>query len=170
MIRLANKSDASRLAEILIFAKRAAYRPIFQNDFVSFQEMQVLKLALYYRDDPHALRGVYVWDDGIVKGMMTLRAAEPGADERELKELYIDPFFQGQGVGTKLMRHALSTARGQGLSSVFLWVLEENRRARQFYERFGYRPQGERVLFPGTEHCLLKYACALNRKEDSHAL
>ena len=37
MIRAASKKDASRLAEILIFAKRMAYRPIFQNDIVSSQ-------------------------------------------------------------------------------------------------------------------------------------
>lgn len=32
MIRRAQKSDASRLGEILIFTKRVTYRPIFQND------------------------------------------------------------------------------------------------------------------------------------------
>lgn len=45
MVRKATKMDASRLAEILIFAKRTAYRPIFQDDLVSFNEMQVLDLA-----------------------------------------------------------------------------------------------------------------------------
>jgi putative acetyltransferase len=46
MIRRAEVNDASRLAEILIFAKRTAYRQIFNNDNVSFNEMQVLDLAL----------------------------------------------------------------------------------------------------------------------------
>ena len=39
MIRAAVPADASRLAEIQIFAKRTAFRTIFQNDYVSFQEM-----------------------------------------------------------------------------------------------------------------------------------
>ena len=52
MLRAALPADASRLAEIQIFAKRTAFRPIFQNDYVSFQEMQVLDLALSFRDDP----------------------------------------------------------------------------------------------------------------------
>ena len=56
-IRKAEKKDASRLAEILIFAKRTAYRPIFKNDYVSFQEMQVLDLALDFRDRPDAFEG-----------------------------------------------------------------------------------------------------------------
>ena len=41
-IRKASIQDASRLAEILIFAKRVHYRRIFCNDKVSFGEMQVL--------------------------------------------------------------------------------------------------------------------------------
>ena len=49
MIRKATKEDASRLAEIQIYAKRYSYRSIFQNDEVSFNEMQVLKLALFYQ-------------------------------------------------------------------------------------------------------------------------
>ena len=62
-IRPARQEDASRLAEILIFAKRMAYRPIFRNDYVSFNVMQVLPLALHYRDEADALRDVFVYDE-----------------------------------------------------------------------------------------------------------
>ncbi len=40
-IRKAVVSDASRIAEILIFTKRMNYREIFKNDEVSFGEMQI---------------------------------------------------------------------------------------------------------------------------------
>lgn len=43
MLRKAGNMDISRIAEILIFTKRTTYRPIFKNDNVSFNEMQVLK-------------------------------------------------------------------------------------------------------------------------------
>lgn len=108
MIRVATIKDASRLAEIQIFSKRKAFRPIFQNDDVSFNEMSVLRLALYYQDVIGALDDIYVFDDGIVKGMMKLDCKN---SIWELKELYVDPFFQGEGVGTKLMRHFLTTAK-----------------------------------------------------------
>ena len=49
MIRKATKEDASRLAEIQIYAKRYSYRSIFQNDEVSFNEMQVLSLHCFIR-------------------------------------------------------------------------------------------------------------------------
>lgn len=40
MIRQASMVAASRIAKILIFAKRTHYRAIFQNDMVSFDEMR----------------------------------------------------------------------------------------------------------------------------------
>ena len=43
VIRPAVPADASRLAEIQIFAKRTAFRSVFQNYAVSFNEMQVLE-------------------------------------------------------------------------------------------------------------------------------
>ena len=52
MIRKATKEDASRLAEIQIYAKRYSYRSIFQNDEVSFNEMQVLKLDTVLSEAP----------------------------------------------------------------------------------------------------------------------
>lgn len=159
VIRNAIASDASRLAEILIFAKRCAYRPIFQNDLVSFQEMQVLDLALLYRDNPEARKDVYVYDDGIVKGMMHIGEWLPpsGIPALELKELYVDPLLQGQGVGRGLMLHFLSLARQSAAPSVCLWVLEKNLAARRFYEKMGFHPNGSRKLEPGTSEYLLQY-------------
>ena len=65
MIRKAQSSDASRLAEIMVFAKRTAYRPIFNDDNGSFNEIQVLDIALEYRDSEDAIKNIYVYDDGI---------------------------------------------------------------------------------------------------------
>ena len=68
-MRKAELRDIPRVAEILIFTKRTAYRPIFENDIISFNAMQVCKEADRLRK-AHALDGVYVYDDGIVKGML----------------------------------------------------------------------------------------------------
>lgn len=155
-IRPMTAGDASRVAEILIFAKRTAYRTIFRNDYVSFQEMNVLELALSYRDCAPMRNDVFVYDDGIVRGMLSIgRRCAPG--EWLLQELYVDPFFQHQGVGRELMEYFLSCASNAGCSQASLWVLEANAAARQFYESFGWHPTGERRLQPGTDQFLLKY-------------
>ena len=68
MIRKATPSDLSRIAEILVFVKRIKYRPIFQNDAYSFGELQVLRVAEKYAES-NILDNIYVYDDGIVKGL-----------------------------------------------------------------------------------------------------
>lgn len=159
IIRKAQQSDASRLGEILIFTKRVTYRPIFQNDAVSFREMQVLDIALEYRDNAERLKDVYVFDDGIVKGMMSWNCF--GSEhEWELRELYVDSFFQGQGVGKKLLNYFIEHAKNQGITSVYLWVLEKNQSAREFYEKQGFYFEGTKMLEEGTT----EYICLYKRK------
>ena len=159
-IRPMRENDASRVAEILIFAKRVAYRPIFRNDYVSFQEMNVLDLALSYRENSKLREDVFVYDDGIVRGMISVdRAFAPG--EWHLRELYVDPFFQNKNIGTLLMREFLSRASASGSRQVSLWVLEANQAARSFYESFGWRPSGQRRPEPGTDQFLLMYRRAV---------
>lgn len=157
MIRKAQSQDASRLAEILVFAKRTAYRPIFRNDEVSFNDIQVLDIALDYRDNAERLKDVYVFDDGIVKGMMSWNRSSENGTEWELKELYVDTFFQNQGIGKKLLDNFLEYAKEQKVFSVFLWVLEKNQHARKFYEKQGFYFEGTKALEPGTTEYICLY-------------
>lgn len=143
-IRKARPQDASRIAEILIFAKRTAYRPIFQNDAVSFGEIQVLPLALDYLEGRKSLEHIWVFDDEFVRGMLH-------AGNGEVRELYVDPFFQGTGIGSRLLRFAV-----EHLNARFLWVLEKNQKAVAFYQSHGFTPTGERELEPGTPEYIIK--------------
>ena len=144
MIRQAVKNDASRIAEILIFTKRMNYRRIFQNDLVSFGEMQVYPLAKDYIDNPDKLKGIWVYDDEIVKGMVHIQ-------EKRIEELYVDSFFENQGIGTELMEFAIER---MGCNS--LWVLEKNTKAIHFYKKHGFLFTGERRLQEGTTEFLLE--------------
>ena len=132
-IRRANKEDISRIAEILVFTKRVSYRPIFQNDQFSFINLQVLPLAQEYQED-----------DGFVKGMLETQG-------EELTKLYVDSFFQGMGIGAKLMDFAVSR-----LGVRFLWALEKNKKAIAFYRTHGFERTGERMLEEGTPEYLVE--------------
>ena len=131
-IRPAGPGDASRIAEILVFSKRTHYRAIFHDDDFSFGELQVLPAALRYRDHPETLAGILVFDDGFVKGMIRL-------DGDEIAELYVDPFFEGQGIGSVLMAEAL-----RRILRPRLWVLEKNDTAAGFYRKHGFVFSGVR--------------------------
>lgn len=143
-IRRAAAADASRLAEILVFTKRMNYRRIFQNDFVSFGEIQVLPIALAYLEQPQSLENIWVYDDSFVKGMIHI-------EERQIAELYVDSFFASMGIGSQLIEFALRKRHAD-----WLWVLEKNERAIRFYERHGFMPTSERMNQEGTTEFLIK--------------
>jgi putative acetyltransferase len=159
MIRRAEIKDSSRLAEILIFVKRTAYRQIFNNDIVSFNEMQVLDLALDFRDKESKLEDLYVYDDGIVKGLIKWRKVGNKDTESsiEIYELYVDTFFQGQGIGSILIKDCIEHARKQNIRKIFLWVLEKNYTAREIYKKHGFKTDGASKFEDGTTEIILRY-------------
>ena len=60
-------------------------------------------------------------------------------DSGEVITIYLLPEYMGKGYGSKLMDAVMNELRKQGYKEVFLWVLEDNIRARRFYENFGFR-------------------------------
>lgn len=159
MIRNATTNDLSRLAEILIFAKRVAYRKIFHDDIISFNKMQVVPLALDLQKKG-VLDSIIVYDDGIVKGMMNRKIAQYDSYENSLQlcEFYIDPFFQHNGIGQSMMKAFLNEAVFLHVECVFLWVLEKNYSARKFYEKSGFVYDGNRKPENGTDEYILRYS------------
>ncbi len=158
MIRNACLADVSRIAEILIFAKRTSYRSIFQNDIVSFNDMQVLSLAMELQKKG-ALNNIIVYDDGIIKGMMN-RGKSLDNDYKnsiQIFEFYVEPFFQKCGIGSAMLKSLLNEAQVQSYMYVLLWVLEKNHHARGFYEEFGFCYDGCRKNEVGTEEYIIRY-------------
>ena len=143
-VRQAETGDVSRIAEIFVFVRREKFFPIFQYEPYSFGEMQVLPVAREYLDSPSRLQDVLVYDDGIVRGFLEM-------DGSEIKHLYVESFFRGQGIGGALLEQAVQ-ARGAS----WLWALEKNPDAIRFYERHGFALTGERVLEEDTEEYLLR--------------
>jgi ribosomal protein S18 acetylase RimI-like enzyme len=61
----------------------------------------------------------------------------------ELYAIHVDPVLVGAGVGRLLMENALVQLKEVGGDRAVLWVLEANERARRFYDRGGWRADGE---------------------------
>lgn len=138
MIRKATIKDISRISEILVFVKRMNYRSIFNDDSVSFGEIQVLSVAKEY-SAPELLNDIWVYEaDGIVKGLIRIV-------DREIVELYVEHFFQGQGIGAELIEFAKKEHDAN-----FLWVLEKNTSAIRFYQAHGFNVTDTKQLEEGT--------------------
>lgn len=143
-IRKATIEDASRIAEILIFTKRMNYRSIYQDDKVSFGEMQVYPLAKEYIQFPDKLSNIWVYEDEFVKGIIHI-------ESEEVLELYVDSFFQNQRIGSELLEFAV-----RQMGCKYLWVLEKNIRAIKFYKEHGFLMSDERELVEGTKEYVVK--------------
>ena len=70
--------------------------------------------------------------------------------EEWLDGLYVAPERWGTGLAGELHDRALEVVRELGSELCHLWVLEDNTRARRFYERHGWQENGETrvVEFP----------------------
>ena len=141
-IRKAEPKDACRIAEILVFNNRINFWPIFGDDGYSFGELQVLSVSKEYQD-PNNLTGTYVYDDGIVRGMIRF-------DGEEIQKLYVDHFFQSRGIGAELLSFAVENGGRR------LWALEKNVRGIAFYQRHGFEPNGEWIYEEGTTERLIR--------------
>ena len=133
-IRQAKRSYASRIAEMIVANYRKNFFPIFKNEEFYFGELNVIDVAREYTDNENILQDTYVYDDGVVKGMIRL-------DQDEVVKLYVEPQFQGEKIGTKLLNFA-TTDKG----AKWLWVLEQNEKGIRFYKRNGFNFTGETML------------------------
>jgi GNAT superfamily N-acetyltransferase len=70
----------------------------------------------------------------------------PGAGE--VYAVYVLKPYWGTGTGRELLAQAVQHLDGLGCPQIVLWVLEANARARRFYERGGFSPDGARKPDP----------------------
>lgn len=78
----------------------------------------------------------------------------------EIISIYLLPEYIGKGYGKRLLRVAMAELKKLGYRDVYLWVLEENHRARSFYEKEGLAFDGNKMrhVIGGKELTELRYS------------
>lgn len=79
--------------------------------------------------------------EGNVVGMIVVWLI---VDEAHVATIAIDPEYRRQGIGKRLLAHALRHMIRDGARSSFLEVRESNRAAQEMYRKFGYEVTGRR--------------------------
>jgi GNAT superfamily N-acetyltransferase len=84
-------------------------------------------------------------------GGVGLVAAVPEAGaprDRHLVAMWVHPDHRGGPAATALVEAVCAWAGLDGADAVTLWVVDDNHRARRFYERLGFAPTGIRQSLP----------------------
>ena len=135
MIRDARPEEAELLAGVQERASVAALGHIFPPERHPFPRDAVQTRWKEFAADPAR------------RTLIALSADDPvGAacvSVEWLEGLYVVPEHWGTGLAGSLHDRALELVRELGSTRCHLWVLEENLRARRFYERRGWRENGE---------------------------
>jgi len=140
VIREARSDEAEALAELQRDASLAALAHIFPPERYPFPLDDVRERWRAALVDP----GMFVLvaeEDGRPVGLA-------GARRDWLDGLYVAPTHWGTGVAADLHDRALELVRAGGSHECRLWVLEGNERARRFYERLGWRENGDTRVVP----------------------
>ena len=152
MIREAAVSDTGRIAEIEVFSSRYAYKNSVSEGCL-YKDLSVEnRIPVYRRWIAEKRFELYVYEDsdtGIIKGMMGVGMCED--DDRkgafELHFVYVDPDYVRMGAGSEMLEFFERKGREKGCADFVVWVLEENRIGRNFYEKNNYCPDGKEKIF-----------------------
>ncbi len=79
-------------------------------------------------------------EDGIVIGTASFCQSrwEQFNDYGEIVSIYFLPDCMGKGYGSHLLERCIAELNSLGYDKLLLWVLEDNMRARKFYEKNGF--------------------------------
>jgi GNAT superfamily N-acetyltransferase len=145
-IREASLGEAAELAGVQERASVDALAHIFPPDRYPYPRAEVQARWDAHIRDADVLVLVAEDDDRIV-GFACVKP-------EWLEALYVDPGHWSNGIGSGLHDRALEQLRTLGASRCHLWVLDENRIARRFYERRGWRQNGSTRVVEYPPHPL----------------
>lgn len=138
-IRAAVAGDAAAIAATHVASWRRAYAGLLPEAFLAELSTERRARMWHARIMERSERRTWVLlESGTVVGFAATDPSRDADDDpsrvAELAAIYLEPALFGRGFGARLFDHAERDVAGRGFSSLTLWVLEDNRRARRFYE------------------------------------
>ncbi len=145
-IRLATLDDVEALAVLHVRAWQSAYRGLLPDDLLDGISLEEWTRRRRRGMEQPASPLTRTWVRVGARGLIGFSIAGPCRDADlpvgvtgEVYAMYLEPSAVGLGHGRALMEHSLRVLEEQGFREVALWVLEQNARARRFYELAGFR-------------------------------
>lgn len=135
-VRRADPQDAPALGRIHIETWQIAYSEMFPEGFLAGLDHG--RRAEWFERTIGEGREVWVTPDSGEPAGFSLFGESRSNNWGELYAIYVHPDHWGEGHGHRLLARSESRLVELGYDRALLWVLEENDRARRFYERQGW--------------------------------
>jgi len=161
-IRNANREDADDLALIYSKSFKTAFKGIVSDELLddkfSYNKLRGrLNKEITLGTPTNSIMAI----DDIHVGMITYvvcKNEEFEGLQADILRIYLLPEYWGRSIGMQLMEWALNDIQTKGCKKAVLWVIEDNVRARKFYEKLGFVHEGEtRIINVGIEVRDMKY-------------
>ncbi|HEY8458521.1 MAG TPA: GNAT family N-acetyltransferase [Actinopolymorphaceae bacterium] len=149
-IRDAEPDDAHQLAQTHVAAWQAAYVGILPDDYLA--NLSVRERTARWREilsDPTQPSTTLLAEDPATGQCLGLASYGPCRDPDaapsvgELWMINLHPSVWRRGIGSRLHDVIIQRLAAAGFRTATLWVIEENDRARRFYEHHGWKPDGQ---------------------------
>jgi ribosomal protein S18 acetylase RimI-like enzyme len=139
VIRPGRPKEATAVALVHLETWRVAYAHVFpREELEQFSAERVERRAEMHRRSPPIVAEV----DGEIVGFVSVGPAVDADADGELYAIYVLPGHWGTGIGRALIQAGEDRLRELGHRDAVLWVLEDNPRARGFYERARWTRDG----------------------------
>lgn len=145
MVRTATVDDARPISEVHARSWQTAYVGIVPGEYLDSLSHTLDRRMEWWQDRLAEGMTVHVAEHDGVIGFVNTGISEDGK-HAELFAIYVDPDHWGHGHGHDLFlaaeRHLATIDRDLAV----LWVLEDNQRARSFYEAHGWKDSKRTAL------------------------
>ncbi len=133
--------DFEAIAAIYAASWKQAYRGIVPQEYLdSLDDTSWASVRQGKMYDAYVLM-----DDEKYAGVSTYRDArdEAMAGWGEVVSIYLLPAYWGRGFAEGLLKASVKGLMELGYRQIYLWVLKDNARARAFYHKHGFVPNGD---------------------------
>lgn len=164
-IRPATRDDADGITDVQVASWRKGYAHVFPDSVLYADDFDASRRAFWrsWRFAPgHRIALATLAADGGDRGgaerVVAFASYGPERERArgftgrgELWAFYLHPDVWGSGVADELISHVEKRLAAEGFATSVLWVLDDNPRARRFYERHGWEATGITALY--DEYC-----------------
>jgi len=147
-IRKAMLKDAHEYAACHISSWRSAYKGIVPDEYLdSLSAEQKTERFRQNVAEPNGFDYYCAVDGGKIIGVLIIGPSrdDDKPDAGEITAIYLLEEFWSRGFGKGMMRYAMDALKCMGHHEGIVWVLEENNRARRFYEKCGFALDGAKM-------------------------